>query len=285
MDNSNYIYEMKSVANKAQDSASVIKKENGYTLGVNSSNTIYLAFPGETEANPHMYLGKDTPENRKKAEEVFNSFKSIKHTKDDRTVDAGYVTTGRMVVRYAEDILREMGKNNSTGRYDRVVQGCRSLLGGSLLEGDKLKDAVRKEVERLLKKYNPNDARTVDKVFSVRFLTKNGDLDSKIVEAKDKDDAEDKVKEMLGDYVKRVAAVLDAAPIDRAIRATDEYNKYASYTDKQFLKESIAEMRRYERNWSFMTTSQKRDISPVGGLSELRKNIKQAEERLKELGG
>lgn len=73
--------------------------------------------------------------------------------------------------------------------------------------------------------------------------------------------------------------------LDKAIRAIDEYNKYANYTDKQFLKESIAEMRRYERNWSFMTASQKRDISPVGGLSELRKNIKQAEERLKELGG
>lgn len=80
----------------------------------------------------------------------------------NKAQDAGYVTTGRMVVRYAEDILREMGKNNSTGRYDRVVQGCRSLLGESLLEGDRLKDAVRKEVTRLLKKYNPNDARTVD---------------------------------------------------------------------------------------------------------------------------
>lgn len=219
MDNSNYIYEMKAPVNKAKDSASIIKKENGYTLGVNSSNTIYLAFPGETEVNPHMYLGKDTPENRKKAEEVFNSFKSIKHTKDDRTADAGYVTTGRMVVRYAEDILREMGKNNSTGRYDRVVQGCRSTLGQSLLEGDKLKDAVRKEVERLLKKYNPNDARTVDKKFKLNIY--GGKV--KTIEANSEEEAREKYHSSTkypGTIIK-VEEVRDSA-IDKAIRATDE---------------------------------------------------------------
>ena len=60
-----------------------------------------------------------------------------------------------IIVSYAEGILKDMGKNNSTGKYDRIVQGVKSILGETLLPpGDKLKSAVTKEVERLLKKYN-----------------------------------------------------------------------------------------------------------------------------------
>lgn len=81
-----------------------------------------------------------------------------------RTSDA---SKGHEVVVYAEQVLKEMGKNNSTGKYDKVVQGVRSLLGQSLLDGEKLKNAVRQEVERLLKKYNPNDMRTVDDIVTV----------------------------------------------------------------------------------------------------------------------
>lgn len=47
-----------------------------------------------------------------------------------------------------------MGKNNSVGKYDRVVMGARSTLGESLLPSDELKKVVKREVERLLKKYN-----------------------------------------------------------------------------------------------------------------------------------
>lgn len=57
--------------------ASIIRSAYGYVLGVNNQGTIYLAFPGETSANPHMYLGKDNPENRKQAMEVFRSFEKI----------------------------------------------------------------------------------------------------------------------------------------------------------------------------------------------------------------
>lgn len=58
------------------------------------------------------------------------------------------------VVTYANQALSEMGKNNSVGKYDRVVMGVRSTLGESLLPSDELKKTVRREVERLLKKYN-----------------------------------------------------------------------------------------------------------------------------------
>ena len=61
---------------------------------------------------------------------------------------------GHEVVTYANQALSEMGKNNSVGKYDRVVMGARSILGESLLPSDELKKAVKREVERLLKKYN-----------------------------------------------------------------------------------------------------------------------------------
>ena len=68
-----------------------------------------------------------------------------------KTLDA---SVGHEVVVYADQALREMGKNNSVGKYDRVVRGVRSLLGESLLPPDELKKSVKREVERLLKKYN-----------------------------------------------------------------------------------------------------------------------------------
>ena len=61
---------------------------------------------------------------------------------------------GHEVVVYANQALKEMGKNNSVGKYDRVVMGVRSTLGESLLPSDELKKVVKREVERLLKKYN-----------------------------------------------------------------------------------------------------------------------------------
>lgn len=61
---------------------------------------------------------------------------------------------GHEVVTYANQALSEMGKNNSVGKYDRVVMGVRSTLGESLLPPDELKKTVKHEVERLLKKYN-----------------------------------------------------------------------------------------------------------------------------------
>ena len=68
-----------------------------------------------------------------------------------KTLDA---SRGHEVVVYANQALREMGKNNSVGKYDRVVMGARSTLGESLLPSDELKKVVKREVERLLKKYN-----------------------------------------------------------------------------------------------------------------------------------
>lgn len=72
----------------------------------------------------------------------------------DKAIKSLDSSRGHEVITYANQALSEMGKNNSVGKYDRVVMGVRSTLGESLLSSDELKKAVKREVERLLKKYN-----------------------------------------------------------------------------------------------------------------------------------
>jgi len=62
----------------------------------------------------------------------------------------------------------------------------------------------------------------------------------------------------------------------------DAYNKFANEKDKEYLKDAIAEMKRYVNRWSSLSAKQKRDISPLG-LSDLKQQIKFAEDRLKQL--
>lgn len=80
-------------------------------------------------------------------------------------------------------------------------------------------------------------------------------------------------------YVRKVRA----SSIEDAIsKAKDVYNKFEHETDKEYLKSSIDEMSRYIRNWSFMTTREKRNISPEG-LNALKQMLKFAQQRLAEL--
>lgn len=57
------------------------------------------------------------------------------------------------VVVFTNQVLNELGKNNSIGKYDRVVQAMRSLYSESLLPDDKLKELIRKKVPEYIKKY------------------------------------------------------------------------------------------------------------------------------------
>lgn len=80
-------------------------------------------------------------------------------------------------------------------------------------------------------------------------------------------------------YVRKVRA----SSIDDAIsKVKDVYNTFEHETDKEYLKSSINEMSRYISNWSFMTTREKRDISPEG-LGALKQMLKFAQQRLAEL--
>lgn len=80
-------------------------------------------------------------------------------------------------------------------------------------------------------------------------------------------------------YVRKVRA----SSIDDVIsKVKDVYNNFEHETDKEYLKSSINEMSRYISNWSFMTTREKRNISPEG-LGALKQMLKFAQQRLAEL--
>ena len=72
----------------------------------------------------------------------------------DKAIRMCDASTGHKVVVFVENYLRSIGKNNSTGKYDKIVQGVRSLLSQSLLDDEGLKKAAEHEADRLLKKYN-----------------------------------------------------------------------------------------------------------------------------------
>lgn len=69
---------------------------------------------------------------------------------------------------------------------------------------------------------------------------------------------------------------------DAISKVKDVYNKFEHETDKEYLKSSINEMSSYISNWSFMTTREKRNISPEG-LGALKQMLKFAQQRLAEL--
>lgn len=83
------------------------------------------------------------------AESAVKAYIEVKKIKD--------ATPHEVVVR-TNEVLKEMGKNNSVGKYDRIVQACKSLFGEGFLTGEDLKNAIRREVPRLLKKYNLEDS-------------------------------------------------------------------------------------------------------------------------------
>ena len=73
--------------------------------------------------------------------------------------------------------------------------------------------------------------------------------------------------------------------VERKSKMKESYNRYAKETDIEFLKDALAEMRRYERMWDSMSAREKQNIAPEGGLEELQQNIEYAEQRLAELQG
>lgn len=65
------------------------------------------------------------------------------------------------IVVKTENYLRSIGKNNSVGKFDRVVQGVKNLLYQGFLEGPELDRAIKQEADRLIKKYNLNDSASI----------------------------------------------------------------------------------------------------------------------------
>lgn len=72
-----------------------------------------------------------------------------------KTQDA---SRGHEIIVKTENYLKSIGKNNSVGKYDKVVRGVKSLLEEGFLEGPELEKAIKQEADRLLKKYSLDSA-------------------------------------------------------------------------------------------------------------------------------
>lgn len=127
----------------------VLQTKNGYTLGINDGK-IVLAFKGETLEHPHMWLGEANQSNMNKAVKLFEELANSK-AKDAKAQD---ISRGHEIIVKTENYLKSIGKNNSVGKYDKVVRGVKSLLEQGFLEGPELEKAIKQEADRLLKKYS-----------------------------------------------------------------------------------------------------------------------------------
>lgn len=83
----------------------------------------------------------------------------------------------REVVIATENYLRSKGYNNSTGKYDRVIMGVKSLLGETLLAygSPEFERAIQQETERMLKKYVKDSAMEYDPVMCMMVPKKAND--------------------------------------------------------------------------------------------------------------
>lgn len=145
---------------------SVKTNDAAYSVSYRSGNGPYQSIGvianSENEAIDKV---KKHFESRKKEAEIFGasigeSLETMKR-KGKPIIDSSSVkdaSRGHEIIVKTENYLRSLGKNNSTGRYDRVVRGVKSLLEQGFLEGPELERAIKQEADRLLKKYNPNDA-------------------------------------------------------------------------------------------------------------------------------
>lgn len=143
---------------KVNDVSRVIKQRNGYTLGINGSGTIYLAFPGETENNPHMYLGKENDKNLSDAKILFERFASTKDSasmvydeimammkpataKDKRTTDFSsgdakkvFDYIDRQVTKDMNEYPREIERAKTPDDCERLNNTIRSSLENAVEE-------------------------------------------------------------------------------------------------------------------------------------------------------
>lgn len=81
----------------------------------------------------------------------------------------------REVVVATENYLRSKGYNNSTGKYDRVIMGVKSLLGETLLTygSPEFERAIQQETERMLKKYVKDEAMEYDPIMCMMVPAKD----------------------------------------------------------------------------------------------------------------
>lgn len=145
----------------------------------------------------------------------------------------------REVVVATENYLRSKGYNNSTGKYDRVIMGVKSLLGETLLAygSPEFERAIQQETERMLKKYVKDSAIEYDPILRMNVPVVTNDAEvawqefdrndrvvTKRKEFKSIEAAEkfiEKVSEKNNFY--RILATSDERTWDNAIQAADAF--------------------------------------------------------------
>ena len=87
-------------------------------------------------------------------------------------------------------------------------------------------------------------------------------------------------EETVGSKVKRTSMTPEReAAARKGLEKKKHENKYseAQKNDHEFVNSALEEMKRYTRNWDYMSAREKKNISPNGGLRELRAKIKELE--------
>lgn len=140
------------VSSKAQDELSLAQKKQvvtelkgylkkSYNFGDESE------YARAYEDLRHMF----TTGSRKSISGLFEN--TVKKTGAHDAVDPIQQRKHEIVVK-TQNYLRSIGKSNSVGKFDRVVQGVKNLLYQGFLEGPELERAIKQEADRLIKKYN-----------------------------------------------------------------------------------------------------------------------------------
>ena len=138
---------------------------------IKNVGTAYVLYYGSKEVKRFPtkrlaieWVASRFPNDKIKTEDSLKMFK-ISYVKDDVTyinkVRANSIEdaiskvkdNAHKVVVFTNEALRELGKNNSIGKYDRVVQAMRSLYSETLLPDDELKEKIRQTLPRLIAKY------------------------------------------------------------------------------------------------------------------------------------
>ena len=144
-------------AKKVQDSAKAKDESEKYAVIMKNSSGKEQYTQGWDLGSIRNWIKDNEKRGYRVTWKNFDS-KTIDKAKDSNTIDKAIricdASTGHKVVVFVENYLRSIGKNNSTGKYDKIVQGVRSLLSESLLDDEDLKKAAEHEADRLLKKYN-----------------------------------------------------------------------------------------------------------------------------------
>ena len=253
----------------------MFKKEHGgksFSEVMSSQYSVRAKYGLDKKESPKLV--KATPEIQKAAEQ------EAQKTKD------AYVKENGITGAKGANQLRE--KINNTG-WKIDAADMHSIERGNLNTDDKvtLWDTNGKEYEATYNRYRDGGIELVSVTpkkkedFVVDYDIQSA-LDKKEAKRAKSREAYAKKKQANMEAAKKALQAGEDTPKTQAeAKALKEKYERKYYTesqlkDSEFRESALAEMKRYERNWSFYSAKERRNISP-NGVGELRKRIKEIE--------